>query len=295
MLPAEVLPAEDLGDIERIRLDDWRRLRALMFTMLQKASSKGHTFLEWTDLSEKVNKWHTINDKGGNVFNFDLTTWEQYKTEFEPKIVEDRADGIMSIYLKKLREAERSLSKAFRSLIDDDGIASAGINWRDIINNDKSLKMEEQTKEQIDALEKLYTSRLSVLAGSAGTGKTTVIRSFIKGIKEKEPRHDFLLLAPTGKASLILKNRINDPSVPVMTIHSFLMRNDWINKNNFTLKNKGNTIQKSTVIVDESSMIDTLLFCTMIKAIDVDNIERFIFVGDYNQLPPIGPGKVYMT
>jgi exodeoxyribonuclease V alpha subunit len=284
-----MVPSDDLGMVERIPLDDPRRLRCLMHSTLKEAATEGHTFLEWTSLAEKINQWHDQNDKSG-LFNFDLTAWNQHKDAFAPKVVEDRAEGIHSIYLKRLNDAERKIRSDFLSLIRDEGIKSAGTDWEKIIKNNNT----KPSLEQIKALEMLYTSRLSVLTGTAGTGKTTVIRSLVQGIKENEPRHDFMLLAPTGKAALILRDRINDPDVEVMTIHGFLMRKSWINKKNFTLKaSGGEKFQTSTVIIDECSMIEVMLFATMLRAIDMDNIERMILVGDYNQLPPIGPGKIF--
>jgi hypothetical protein len=291
MFPLDI---EEFNNAECISLGDWRRLRALVCSILKDAASNGHTFLEWPEVSEKVNTWHSRNDKGNGVFNFDRTTWEQYKTDFEPKIKEDRPDGLMAIYLTKLHKAEFFLSKEFKALIDDAGIQSAGINWAQIMKDDGKLKTEKHTDEQKKAMEKIYTTRLAVLTGAAGTGKTTVIKSLIKGIKQKDSHHNFLLLAPTGKASLILRKRISDASIPVMTIHSFLMRQNWINYSNFTLREKGKgRFQVSTIIIDECSMIDTELFYTMIKVLDMGNIERLVLVGDYNQLPPIGPGKVF--
>lgn len=285
-----MVPLDDLGEADRISWDDPRRLRCLMHSILKEAAAEGHTFLEWTPMAEKVNQWHEQNEKGGGLFNFDLTTWNQHKDVFAPKVVEDRADGIHSIYIKRLHDAERIIRKGFLSLINDVGIQSAGTDWAKTIRTNKT----QPNSEQITALEKLYTSRLSVLTGTAGTGKTTVIRSLVQGIKETEPRHDFLLLAPTGKAALILRDRINDPNVTVMTIHGFLMRKGWINKNNFMLKvSGGNKHQASTVIIDECSMIEVMLFSTMLRALDMNNIERMILVGDYNQLPPIGPGKIF--
>jgi ATP-dependent exoDNAse (exonuclease V) alpha subunit len=285
-----MVPSDDLGEVERIVLDDPRRLRCLMHSMLKEAAAEGHTFLEWTPLAEKVNQWHEQNDKGGGLFNFDKTAWNQYKDVFAPKVVEDHADGIHSIYIKRLHDAERKIRTEFVTLLKDDGIKSANTDWAKIIKTNKT----QPNPEQIDALEKIYTSRLSVLTGTAGTGKTTVIRSLVQGIKETEPRHDFLLLAPTGKAALILRDRINDPNVTVLTIHGFLMRKGWINKNNFTLKvSGGEKHQASTVIIDECSMIEVMLFSTMLRALDMNNIERMILVGDYNQLPPIGPGKIF--
>lgn len=285
-----MVPSEDLGKVERVGWDDPRRLRCLMFSMLKEAAVEGHTFVEWIQLAEKVNQWHEQNDKSGGLFNFDLTTWNQHKSMFAPKIVEDRADGIHSIYLRRLHDAERKIKTEFATLLKDAGIKSAGTDWGEIIKANET----QPNTEQIVALEKIYTSRLSVLTGTAGTGKTTVIRSLVQGIKVTEPRHDFLLLAPTGKAALILRDRINDPNVVVMTIHGFLMRKSWINKSNFTLKvSGGEKHQASTVIIDECSMIEVMLFCTMLRALDMNNIERLILVGDYNQLPPIGPGKIF--
>jgi hypothetical protein len=289
MLPLDI---EEFNNAERIPLDDWRRLRALVCSILKDAASNGHTFLEWPLVSEKVNAWHSRNDKGNGTFNFDRTTWEQYKTEFSSKIAEDRPEGLMAVYLTKLNDAERVLGNTFRALIDDAGIEPAHTERGQI--HDKELNARPLTDEQKRALKKIYSTRLAVLTGAAGTGKTMVIKSLVKAIKQNDPHHDFLLLAPTGKASLILRNRLADSAIPVMTIHSFLMRQGWINFTNFTLREKGNgKKQVSTVIVDECSMIDTYLFYTMIKALDMNNIERLVLVGDYNQLPPIGPGKVF--
>jgi hypothetical protein len=189
MFPLDI---EEFNNAERISLDDWRRLRALVCSILKDAASNGHTFLEWPLVSEKVNTWHSRNDKGNGVFNFDRTTWEQYKSDFSPKIVEDRPDGLTAIYLTKLNDAERVLCKIFQALIDDAGIKSAHTEWEQIIANDKNLKTGPHTEEQKQALEKIYTTRLAVLTGAAGTGKTTVIKSLVKAIKQNDPHHDFL-------------------------------------------------------------------------------------------------------
>jgi exodeoxyribonuclease V alpha subunit len=283
-----MLPSEDLGNVTRIVLDDPRRLRCLIYSILKESAQEGHTFLEWNVLVEKITLWHDLHDKKG-LFNFDLTTWNQHKHIFSDKIIDDTADGLFSIYLKRLNDAERLLRNEFLKLIRDNGIDSENVKWGKILESNNT----NAAPEQIHALEKLYTSRLGVLTGTAGTGKTTVIRSLVQGIKQTQPNHDFLLLAPTGKASLILTDRINDPSVKATTIHTFLMKHDWINKNNFTIKQSGKRKQAGTVIIDECSMIEAALFATVLKALDMGNIERLILVGDHNQLPPIGPGKIF--
>ncbi|MCJ7508858.1 MAG: ATP-dependent RecD-like DNA helicase, partial [candidate division Zixibacteria bacterium] len=127
---------------------------------------------------------------------------------------------------------------------------------------------------------------------SAGTGKTTALRSLVKGIISKEPNHNFLLLAPTGKAAIVLASRVEREAT---TIHSFLMRFGWINPLNFTLEQQNNRRMGNpgTIIIDEASMLDVNLFATVVRAIDLGNAERLILIGDVGQLPPIGPGKPF--
>jgi len=76
------------------------------------------------------------------------------------------------------------------------------------------------------------------------------------------------------------------------TIHQFLMRNKWINPENFALRySGGSTKGSSTVIIDEASMIPIDLLGVLFRALDLNQVSRLILVGDPNQLPPIGPGR----
>jgi|GEM_PF-4577845 len=75
-------------------------------------------------------------------------------------------------------------------------------------------------------------------------------------------------------------------------IHQFLMRNKWINPENFALRySGGSTKGSSTVIIDEASMIPIDLLGVLFRALDLNQVSRLILVGDPNQLPPIGPGR----
>jgi exodeoxyribonuclease V alpha subunit len=173
----------------------------------------------------------------------------------------------------------------------------SGADWGKILVDCQSQDREHPpiksaVDEQAAALEVLFRARFSVLTGCAGTGKTTVLQSLVKGITNKEPNHNFLLLAPTGKASIILGNRVGKRAT---TIHSLLMGLGWINPYNFTLKKRGSgrAGNPGTVIIDKASMLDTRLFAILMRAIDLNNAERLILVGDISQLPPIGPGKPF--
>ena len=139
---------------------------------------------------------------------------------------------------------------------------------------------------------RIFDRPLAVIAGGAGTGKTTVIKAIIKAIEKAHGSGtSFQLLAPTGKATDRIRAKTGKPAI---TIHSFLARLGWLNEN-MTLKQRGVKKEEScqTIIVDESSMLDLEVLATLIRAINWNTVRRLIFVGDPNQLPPIGRGKCF--
>lgn len=152
---------------------------------------------------------------------------------------------------------------------------------------------EKAITGQIETCSQIFTKTCSVIAGSAGTGKTTVVKSIIKAIKFTSGQTESIcLLAPTGKAADRIRHKTGEAAT---TIHSFLTGNHWLNFNNWTLKQSGGKKcdDYTTYIIDESSMIDLHLMAGLLRAIDWDVVRRIIFVGDPNQLPPIGRGKVF--
>jgi exodeoxyribonuclease V alpha subunit len=81
-----------------------------------------------------------------------------------------------------------------------------------------------------------------------------------------------------------------------MTIHQFLLKQGWLMPQTFTLKaeSERDTFKATTVVIDECSMIPTDLFGTLLRTLDMGPLSRLIFVGDPNQLPPIGPGRPFV-
>jgi exodeoxyribonuclease V alpha subunit len=146
----------------------------------------------------------------------------------------------------------------------------------------------------------VFVRPLTVLAGAAGTGKTTVIKAIVKAIKKGHGiGASVIALAPTGKAAdrireILERDKSLNGSVETSTIHSFLARNAWLNPNR-TLKRAGGKIEQSysTYIIDETSMLDLELAGCLFRAIDWRTVQRLILVGDPNQLPPIGCGRMF--
>ncbi|MFX0102223.1 MAG: ATP-dependent RecD-like DNA helicase [Candidatus Hodarchaeota archaeon] len=144
---------------------------------------------------------------------------------------------------------------------------------------------------QANICKNLSRKSLAVVTGGAGTGKTTIIKTIVEIIKQKDGiGSDILILAPTGKASERLREVTRQNAT---TVHYFLAKKDWL-KENYDYKKEGGKITPvSNIIIDETSMLDLNLFAALLRAIDWEANRRFILVGDPNQLPPIGTGKVF--
>ena len=149
-----------------------------------------------------------------------------------------------------------------------------------IIYNDK----------QKEAISKAINSDVLIITGGPGTGKTTIIKAICRiyqimgNYKHDEFIERLALLAPTGRAS---KRMSEGASLPASTIHRFLK---WNKDSNEFLVNEYNKDYSKLIIVDEASMIDVNLFNSLLKGL-TDNI-KLILVGDYNQLPSVGPGQL---
>lgn len=136
------------------------------------------------------------------------------------------------------------------------------------------------SERQKDAVELALTKQVAVLTGGPGTGKSTVTGTIIKLLKAK--RKSFLLAAPTGRAAKRLNETTGEPA---LTIHRLL---EW--KPGGFLRNNEKPLDADLIIIDEASMIDTLLMNHLLKAIDPGT--HLLLVGDIDQLPSVGAGNV---
>lgn len=158
---------------------------------------------------------------------------------------------------------------------------------------------EEETlsygKEQFNAINQSLHSKLMIVTGGPGTGKTTVIKGIVDAYaaihdlstdpKDYENKADFpfVLTAPTGRAA----KRLNESTgLPAVTIHRLL---GWDGNNGFA-KDQNEPLSGKFLIVDEYSMVDVWLANSLFKAIPDD--MQVLLVGDEDQLPSVGPGQV---
>ena len=293
-----------MDDGKRIPQDDPRRVRACAVTVLKDAAANGDTLLTFGETLRRI-KNHFPQGRSCDP-DRDLMSGQ---ASFYQEVLDFRVDGDRpTIALRILSELEREVGERLRRRVKRRNSPSkAGWSWvallRKAFGEAHSTKLppeveERAREEKAKALEVLYESRFSVLTGRAGTGKTSVLKVFLNGLEELEGRRQALLLAPTGKARVRLMERTkrDDGSVrDAYTIHQLLMRNGWINPENFALRWEGGSQASApTVIVDEASMIPMDLFGVLLRALDLNRVSRLILVGDPNQLPPIGPGRPFV-
>lgn len=145
----------------------------------------------------------------------------------------------------------------------------------------KELKIE-LSRNQLQAIREALEKKVMIITGGPGTGKTTIINSIIKLYGRTGQK--ILLAAPTGRAA---KRVFEATKHEARTIHRLL---EFSPKGGRFKKNEDDPLDADLIVVDEVSMVDTVLMFQLLKAVPLK--ATLILVGDVDQLPSVGPGNV---
>jgi len=158
-------------------------------------------------------------------------------------------------------------------------------HWDSVFNYLAQNRNMLLTEKQRTAVQMAYQSKISILTGGPGTGKSTSIRALLMVLRKR--KIEVALAAPTGRAAKRLTEATGAVGFQAKTLHRLL---EYAPHENTYQRNEENLLPYQFVIVDEVSMVDILLFYHLLKALPPN--AHLLLVGDADQLPPVGPGNV---
>lgn len=220
------------------------------------------------------------------------------KVEVSEKVVADAYNSLLvderivikddRLYLWEMYEAETLIARRLRLLAHEDKTKYKNLDTK--IKEIETHYGIVYTDEQLDAIKLAITRKVAIITGGPGTGKTTILKGILdlyKVLSSSDKirlNEQIALLAPTGRASKRMSEVTN---FEASTIHRFLKWNKDTNRFQINEYNKSSV---SFVIIDEASMIDTMLLANLLKGLK--SSCHIIFVGDANQLPSVAAGDV---
>jgi exodeoxyribonuclease V alpha subunit len=280
---------------------DKRRVRALVIRHLKALEGAGHCFANAKQI-EEASKAYPLYYELGAEYNlpvdFFLTFDDEYINHLheEPRKLQLVSENeTRYFYLKEVFEAEKNIEGWIRSLLEREALDD-GFDELNAYLDESSVKLttalgdsfneELFRSERKQLYENIYRKRFYILTGNAGSGKSHEILEFITNLQKQG--ENCLLLAPTGKAALRLCSEPDFQDIEASTIDKFLSQ----------VRSKKITPQDirsiNNLIIDEASMVDLLKFERLLGVFQFDepSFKRLILIGDPNQLPAIGYGRV---
>ncbi|MBB5827683.1 SF1B family DNA helicase RecD2 [Micromonospora carbonacea] len=191
---------------------------------------------------------------------------------------------IPAVYLVPFHRAESALAASLVRLLTDRADrmpAFAGVDWGRALAWLKARTGAELAPEQEQAVRLALTSKVAVLTGGPGCGKSFTVRSIIELAAAKKAK--IVLAAPTGRAAKRLTELTGHPAT---TVHRLLQ----LRPGGDATFDRDNPVDADLMVVDEASMLDLILANKLVKAVPPG--AHLLLVGDVDQLPSVGAGEV---
>jgi exodeoxyribonuclease V alpha subunit len=250
------------------------RVEAGILYVLNRLADEGHVYYPMDSLVEKC--LETLEVAQQDIARAMETIQAEGRI-----VIEDLSGGVRAVYLAPFHRAEVLLAARLKMLMQAPSAARR-------VDAQKALAWVQQrlsitlAKLQARAIACALESKVMVITGGPGTGKTTIVNAIIKIASRMGT--SVLLAAPTGRAA---KRMSEATGREAKTIHRLL---EFSPQRGGFQKNEKRPLDCGLLVVDEASMIDTILMHHLVKAVPLT--ARLILVGDMNQLPSVGAGNV---
>ena len=249
-------------------MNDERRLRSGLIYTLNQLADEGHCYAEEEQLIATARQLLEADEEC-------IHTAMTHAIETEDLML----DGT-GIYLPPFYYAECGTANRLSTLVHTKEVGSIFTARFDLAKLQRETGIEYD-EVQVEAIRQAIASKVMVLTGGPGTGKTTTTKAIIAALQSAGMR--ILLAAPTGRAA---KRMSEATGMEAKTIHRLLE----YNPQDGYKRNDENPLEGDALIVDECSMIDIILMNNLTKALPTT--MRLVLVGDIDQLPSVGAGNV---
>jgi exodeoxyribonuclease V alpha subunit len=275
--------ADTIAEAVGIPHDSPQRVKAGIQYTLSEAADNGHCYLPEPNLIADATEILAVPPDLVRTCLCDLAAQDGVVCEPVPNPTTD-GGTIPAVYLVPFHRAESSLAASLLRLLStraDRMAGFGGVDWAKALAWLHTRTGTDLAEEQEQAVRLALTSKVAVLTGGPGCGKSFTVTSIIALAAAK--RATIVLAAPTGRAAKRLTELTGQPAT---TVHRLLQ----LRPGGDPTYDRDNPLDADLVVVDEASMLDLILANKLIKAIAPG--AHLLLVGDVDQLPSVGAGEV---